>query len=365
MRTALALCLLLVCGAASAATIEEMWIAAVKAQTSPAFAFDTLVEKNRTIWQYTFTIEDGELQLAGGPKYRVWTFGGRTPGPTLVAREGDTVRLRVTNETATEHTIHSHGLWVPWRMDGVSHNGVEGHAHHGADPPALTIKPGETFVYEYVARPAGTHFYHCHVNTNEHLNRGMAGALIVLPRDPDPRIDHDEVLLLQEWNSRYARDGHPGHPREVNDADFFTINGRSFPETPPLRLRIGETARLRIINAGSQSHSIHLHGQTFLVTHKDGIPLPFPLEMDTVAIAPGERFDLLIAAANPGSWPLHCHTAAHQTNGGVYPGGMMMHVIVGDDETPASGDGPLSADALPKLRQTWMRAAARRLAPRD
>ena len=341
---------------ARGATIEEMWIDAVKAQNSASFRFQgPLVEKNRTVWSYTFTIEDGEIQLAGGPKYRVWMFGGRAPGPTLVAREGDTVRLNVTNETATEHTIHSHGLWVPWRMDGVSH-GAEG--HHG---PSLTIKPGETFVYEYIARPAGTHFYHCHVNTNEHLNRGMAGAFIVLPRVPDPRVDRDEVIVLQEWNSRYARDGHPGNPREVNDADFFTINGRSFPDTPPLRLRIGETARLRLIDAGSQSHSIHLHGQTFLVTHKDGIPLPEPLEMDTVAIAPGERIDILIAAVNPGSWPLHCHTAAHQTNGGAYPGGMMMHVVIGDDDAPMTGDGAASGEAMIKLRQSWQRAAAKRL----
>ncbi|MFY9826680.1 MAG: multicopper oxidase domain-containing protein [Thermoanaerobaculia bacterium] len=321
-------------------------------------------EQGRTVWSYELVVRDGELRLADGTGYKVWGYSGQVPGPTLLAREGDWVRIRLINETSVPHTVHSHGLFVPNRMDGVPHAlGMEAHdashGHGGAALPDWTqpVQPGESYVYEYIARPAGTHFYHCHMNTNEHLARGMSGALIVLPRGGEPAVQQDRVLLLDEWNSRYARGGTPGAPRELNDEDFFTLNGKSFPETEPILAAIGDVVRLRLINAGSQSHSMHLHGHTFLVTHKDGRPLAEPVEMDTVPIAPGERIDLLIVADNPGTWCFHCHTPAHVTNAGRYPGGMLMHLQVGPDPFPERGDGPVRrAVTLETLRETWKRS---------
>lgn len=318
-------------------------------------------EQGKTVWEYKLVITEEEHKLANGMLYKVWAFGGRVPAPTLVAREGDWVRIHLINNTSTGHTIHSHGLFVPHRMDGVPH--AHGAAHHqmeGGTDMQQVVNPGTSFVYEYIARPAGTHFYHCHQNTNEHLNRGMAGALIVLPRIPDPPVDHDVVMLLQEWNSRYARGGTPGHPREINDYDFFTINGQSYPNTKAIKAEIGDVVRIRFINAGAQPHFMHLHGHSFLVTHKDGTPLAEPVEMDTVQVGPGERVDIVIRANNPGDWPLHCHSVAHQTNAGVYPGGMMTHLAVGGVSNPTEGEGPVIS-GLEHLRNVWRRSAHRRL----
>ncbi len=313
-------------------------------------------EQGKTVWEYELVVTESEHRLADGTLYKVWALGGSVPGPTLLAREGDRVRIRLINETSASHTIHSHGLFVPQRMDGVPPSHGMTHHEAGAEDTPQPVKPGETFTYDYIARPAGTHFYHCHVNTNEHLNRGMAGALIVLPRLPEPRVDQDIVMVLQEWNSRYARGGQPGNPREVNDCDFFTINGKSFPESEQIRAELGQVLRLRFINAGSQPHFMHLHGHSFLVTHKDGTPLAEPVEMDTVPVGPGERVDILVSANNPGEWPLHCHAAAHQTNAGTYPGGMMTHLLVGDVASPPAGEGPV-APGVGRLRETWRRSA--------
>jgi FtsP/CotA-like multicopper oxidase with cupredoxin domain len=323
-------------------------------------------EQGRQVWEYEIVINEQEHKLANGTLYKVWAYGGSIPAPTLIAREGDLVRIRLINNTSASHTIHSHGLFVPQRMDGVPPaHGMTGHdmpGHEMADASdsLQPVKPGEEFTYEYIARPAGTHFYHCHVNTNEHLNRGMAGALIVLPRVPEPHVDQDIALVMQEWNSRYAQGGQLGNPREVNDCDFFTLNGKSFPETEPIRAKLGEVLRIRFINAGSQPHFMHLHGHEFMVTHKDGVPLAEPQLMDTVAVGPGERVDIIILANNPGEWPLHCHTAAHQTNAGAYPGGMMTHLLVGDVSSPATGDGPL-IPGVERLREVWRRSALSRL----
>jgi FtsP/CotA-like multicopper oxidase with cupredoxin domain len=312
------------------------------------------LEDGTPVWEYELAISDQELRLADGTRYKVWAFGGTVPGPTILAREGDRVRIRLVNETSVGHTLHSHGLYVPRRMDGVVHGTTHAAGEPMGDQP---VEPGETATYEYIARPAGTHFYHCHVNTNEHLDRGMSGALIVLPRRPDPPVDRDVALILDEWDSSYAQSGVPGDPRRLGGYDFFTLNGRSFPETTPLALRLGDVARVRLINAGALPHYMHLHGHSFLVTHRDGSPLPEPIVMDTVDVGPGQRVDLLIAADNPGLWPFHCHTAAHVTNAGVYPGGMLTHILVGPDPYPRSGDGPLGP-SLEEVRRRWLAARA-------
>lgn len=320
-------------------------------------------EGDRTVWDYDLTITETRHVLADGTPYKAWAFGGQVPGPLLVAREGDWIRIRVTNETTLSHTIHSHGLHVPQRMDGAPHH----HVGHAAGSPSMTsaprpIEPGETFIYEYIARPAGTHFYHCHVNTNEHMARGMSGPLIVLPKVPDPPVEHDVVLFLQEWDSAYARLGKPGHPREARNADFFTINGQSYPKTKPLHVNLGDAVRIRIINAGSQEHYIHLHGHTFLLTHKDGVPLNDPIGMDTVPVGPGERQDIVVRANNPGDWPMHCHSPSHITNAGQYPGGMMTHLVVGPDPYPTSGPGPIGP-GVDYERTRWRDAANRLQGP--
>jgi hypothetical protein len=82
--------------------------------------------------------------------------------------------------------------------------------------------------------------------------------------------------------------------------------------------------------------------------------------MDTVPVGPGERVDVIIVANNPGEWPLHCHAAAHQSNAGAYPGGMMTHLIVGDINSPTTGEGPL-VQGVEKLREAWRRSALWRL----
>lgn len=319
-----------------------------------------LREGNRTIWRYKLVVTESELRLANGTHYKVFAYGGQIPGPTLVAREGDWVQIKLINRTSEPHTIHSHGLFVPQRMDGVPHD----HFAMGSTDSGIEANnvapPGGTFTYEYIARPSGTHWYHCHVNSNEHLNRGMSGPLIILPRQADPPVDQDNVLVLQEWDSRFAQGGQPGNPRDIYHADFFTINGKSFPETPMISAKIGDTLRFRIINAGSQLHTIHLHGHTVLVTHKDGIPLPEPLEMDTIPIAPAERVDFVFRANNPGEWPLHCHIPAHQTNAGVYPGGEMLHILVGETAQPSEGDGPIGS-GVESLRNAWRSSARCRL----
>jgi len=172
--------------------------------------------------------------------------------------------------------------------------------------------------------------YHCHVNSPQHIDMGMVGVLIVEPKDKrrEPKVDREHVLLLDDWYVN-EQGGHEAmaHPAMIHQANYFTVNGKAFPATEPIKLVQGERVRVRLINVGYQAHSMHLHGHSFVVTHRDGRPLKVRQEQDTVLIGPGERYDLVFTATNPGLWLFHCHVVPHVTNDGAYPGGLLVPVV--------------------------------------
>lgn len=258
-----------------------------------------------------WTFGDGLEQVA-------WTYNGMVPGPLIRVTEGDRVRIIVKNDLPEDTTVHWHGIEVPNAMDGVP--GVT------QDP----IKPGETFTYEFEAKPAGTFWYHSHVNSDIQIGVGLHGAFIIDPKTPeaDPPVV-DEVLFLDEW--RFV-DGktYGAMPMAGMDPNYFTINGKVFPSTKTIDAKVGDRVRLRFIAAGQFVHPMHLHGFPFKIVATDGHPVPdaSQLTKDTVLVAPGERYDVEFVPTEPGMWMIHCHITHHTTNDGEEPGGLMMVVNV-------------------------------------
>ena len=107
---------------------------------------------------------------------------------------------------------------------------------------------------------------------------------------------------------------------ELNE---FLINGKSFPATQPMMEKEGDIVRLRLINIGLKSHSLHIHGHEYVVTHRDGYPLPASFKADTLNIGPAERYDAWFEANNPGVWMYHDHAGMHAMANGYDPGGIM------------------------------------------
>lgn len=108
-----------------------------------------------------WTINQIKWELLDGVQVTQWEFNSQVPGPTIFANEDDMIKIIVKNNTTIDHTVHPHGMWLPVNMDGVPY------------VTQLSIQPGETFVYEYVAQPSGLHFYHCHVNAATHMDMGL------------------------------------------------------------------------------------------------------------------------------------------------------------------------------------------------
>jgi FtsP/CotA-like multicopper oxidase with cupredoxin domain len=150
--------------------------------------------------------------------------------------------------------------------------------------------------------------YHPHFNATEQITEGLLGAFVVAdPKDPEVAVDHTMVL----------NDGPLG----------FTINGKGFPATAPIAIARGETLRIRYMNEGLQIHPMHLHGLVQRVVSKDGYRLEHPYDVDTLMVAPGERYDVLVKADEPGVWAFHCHILNHvEGPEGMF--GMVTAVIV-------------------------------------
>lgn len=252
-----------------------------------------------------------------------YTFNGTVPGPRLRVTEGDRVRVEVTNRLPEPTSVHWHGLVLPNAMDGA------------ADITQRPIRPGETFAYEFVARRAGSYFYHSHSAADRQQSLGLYGALIVDPRTGDTSRsygeDHEIVVQTQEW---LRADGFT-FPAMVMDGahpNWFTLNGRSYPATDTLQVKVGDRVRVRFIGTHNNFvHPMHIHGGPFQIVETDGEPVPptARISKDTVNVGPGERYDVIWTAREPGRWLLHCHIPHHTTNGNVeeHGGGGLMSII--------------------------------------
>jgi FtsP/CotA-like multicopper oxidase with cupredoxin domain len=249
---------------------------------------------------FKIAVQDIAWEVSPGQSFPAMAYNGRVPGPEIRVTEGDKVRFLVTNEMAGQSTaVHWHGLRVPNSMDGV---------------PFITqpvIAPGETFTYEFTVRNAGTHMYHSHHNAAEQVTLGLLGAFIVEPQDKsrEPEVSADYTMVL-------------------NDSGIgFTINGKSFPYTQPIIAKLGDKIRVRYMNEGLMIHPMHLHGIPQLVFAKDGFYLPAPYMCDTLNIAPGERYDVIVECDEPGAWAFHCHILTHaESRNGMF--GMVTALVV-------------------------------------
>jgi FtsP/CotA-like multicopper oxidase with cupredoxin domain len=246
-----------------------------------------------------------DWEFTPGKTVEAWTYNGVVPGPEIRVTEGDTVRVNVSNELPESTSIHWHGLMVPNNQDGVPFI---------TQPP---IKPGEQFTYEFTIREgnAGSHMYHSHHNSAAQVTKGLLGPFIVEPKDPAtrPAFDREYTLVLN--------DGPIGG---------FSLNGKGFPATQPLTAKKGEKVLVRYMNEGLMIHPMHLHGMPMTVIAQDGYLLPQPYRCDTLNIAPGQRFEAIVEATEPGVWAFHCHILSHaESEHGMF--GMVTAMIVEEE----------------------------------
>ena len=237
-----------------------------------------------------------------------YAFNRQIPGPRLQLVQGDRVRINVRNTLPESTTVHWHGLVVPNEMDGP------------ANVTQRPIPPGGTYVYEYVVEQAGTFFYHTHDHADRQQAFGLYGALLIAPRGAEEvRADLDYTIQLQEWLKRGWLT-YPAMLMEGGLPNYFTINGKAYPSTDVITMRVGQTIKLRFIGTNNNFvHPMHVHGGPFEVVALDGVTLAPSARYwaDTVNVGPGQRYDVIWPARRPGKWLVHCHIPHHTTNNNV------------------------------------------------
>jgi FtsP/CotA-like multicopper oxidase with cupredoxin domain len=258
---------------------------------------------NNGVKEFHLVAEPVVREFAPGMKANLWGYNGQSPGPTIEVVEGDRVRLFVTNRLPEHTTIHWHGQRLPNGMDGVG----------GLTQPH--IRPGKTFVYEFVARRSGTFMYHPHADEMVQMAMGMYGLWITHPKDSRfMPVDRDFAFILQ------AFDIEPGAATpQVNtmlDFNLWTFNSRVFPAIDALPVRLNDRVRIRVGNLTMTNHPIHLHGHEFAVTGTDGgwTRPESRWEEVTADIAVGQMRAVEFVANEPGDWALHCHKSHHTMN---------------------------------------------------
>ncbi len=253
--------------------------------------------------QFTLTASIIDWQVDPDTTVKAWAYNDMVPGPWIRVEPGDKVQLVLKNHLPQSTVVHLHGIDVPNAMDGVP---------DVTQPP---VKPGETFTYSFVAKRPALGMYHSHDYAEHQVPDGLFGVFqvgdVALPAGTGP--------ISQEV------------PMVLNDAGVIglSLNGKSFPATAPVITHPNEWTQVDYYNEGLQIHPMHLHGVPQLVIAKDGFPLPQPYTVDTLAIAPGERYSVLIHPTDDekGVWAYHCHILTHaESDKGMF--GMVTTLIV-------------------------------------
>lgn len=263
------------------------------------------------------------------------TVNGSVPAPVLRWREGERVTLRVKNNLAEDSSIHWHGIILPTDMDGVPGLSFAG------------IKPGDTFEYQFDVNQSGTYWYHSHSGFQE--PKGMYGAIIIDPKEPDPvSYDRDYVVMLSDWSDEDPQDiyaklkklSHYYNFRERTVADVwrdikdkgvaqtwsdrsmwnqmrmsetdisdvtaytytYLMNGVTPDDGWVGLFKRGEKLRLRFINGSSMTlFDVRIPGLKMTVVATDGQNIE-PVTVDEFRIGVAETYDVIVEPSDDSAY---------------------------------------------------------------
>jgi FtsP/CotA-like multicopper oxidase with cupredoxin domain len=295
-------------------------------------AMATAPEPNAIERAADFTLQIAPMMVELAPQVVISTIGysNKVPGPLLRMREGQLVTVDVVNDTDVPEYVHWHGLFVSPEMDGAEEEGT---------PP---VPPHDRRRYQFVAKPAGSRWYHSHAMAMMDLHRGsytgQFGFLMIDSANNPGRYDQEVFLALRDWEPYWTtmdpdeerpdpNDPMPEKPAtpdkrpnglEVN-APLYSINDKMLGAGDPIRVKPGDRVLMHLLNASSsQIQRVACSGHSFQVIALDGNPVPTPQQVDLIEIAPGERVDAIVEMNHPGVWILGAvRNAARQAGMGI------------------------------------------------
>jgi FtsP/CotA-like multicopper oxidase with cupredoxin domain len=232
-------------------------------------------------------------EYLAGKRADVWAYrdgaraGARAtiPGPLIDVKRGDKVIIHLRNELPDATTIHWHGIRVPAAADGTTAS-------------QMAIEPGASFDYVFTVDDPGTFWYHPHTQADVQIERGLYGALIVRG-DIEPAVEADRMFVLDdiklESTGQLSTQTNPIDVMLGRPGNVLLVNGK---QGASLAVKPGSRERWRFVNsANGRYFNLRLPGHTFLVIGWDGGLIPQPYETETLLVAPGERYEVLVTFA--------------------------------------------------------------------
>jgi FtsP/CotA-like multicopper oxidase with cupredoxin domain len=249
---------------------------------------------------YTLTIAPVSIEIAPGQVIKTVAYNGTVPGPLIRAREGQRVTIDITNRSPDPDIVHWHGLAIPSAADGAMEEG------------APMLAPGATQRVSFIAKPAGTRWYHSHAMAKTDLTKslysGQYGFFYIEPAHEPGAYDREVFIALHHWQPQWVslqdiRKGPPPNNGLEVVYGAASFNAKALGHGEPIRVKEGERVLFRIVNASAtQETALALPGHRFTIIALDGNPLGDPQASDSLFLAPGERVDALCEMNQKGVW---------------------------------------------------------------
>jgi FtsP/CotA-like multicopper oxidase with cupredoxin domain len=259
------------------------------------------------------------------------TLNGRVEDEHVAAEAGSIVRVRVINS--------DQGTAAAWSATTFRVLAVDGHDVNGptdVDGKRILIPAGGRADVAVQAPPEG-----------DAVRLHVGGARSIVIGDPEasapPASQPSATLDLLAYGEPEPLELDPSSPDRSFDyviarrfgiidgrpGNFWTINGRMFPDVPMFEVTEGDVVVMRIANESGEVHPMHLHGHHIVVLSRDDVAASgSPWWVDSLDVHPGESYEIAFVADNPGIWSDHCHTLPHAVDG------LVAHVMYEGVTTP-------------------------------
>ncbi|MEW6251354.1 MAG: multicopper oxidase domain-containing protein [Planctomycetota bacterium] len=263
-----------------------------------------------------------------------------SPGPLIVANEGDTLTITLQNNLTVATSIviaGQNGDLTPEKFqDQLGRWRIRSFAPETA--------AGGSRVYTWTNLKPGTYLYQSGTHPAVQVQMGLSGALIVRPatagqayNDPRSAFDSEAVLLYSEVDPDLhdavaaGTYGTPPYTSTVHyKPGYFLINGAPWsPAVAPITVSGANTrVLLRLLNAGLETHTptaLNLRGD---VIAEDARVYAYSRPHSTFLLPAGKTLDVIIQPPASGTYPLYDRRNFLTNGGAATPGGMLRFLAV-------------------------------------
>jgi FtsP/CotA-like multicopper oxidase with cupredoxin domain len=272
----------------------------------------------------TITAQDADIEASPGVSFKAWTYNGDVPGPVLRMSMGETLKVKLVNNSPRPASLHFHGVAYSIDDDGSSTNSI--------------VNPGCAHIYTITAVATGVWPFHSHIDPRKEIAQGLYGAVIVPPPGEVP-ADHEYVVFLgqlgMEAEGEEEEEAEEAEGGEGGEGFFMTINGRANGMAEVIELagnqyvaksnamaeaKVGERVRWRVLNMSPDDlHTFHLHGHRWCeegaLIQPDGTCPNGQPATDNPDLFPAQGITFEYIEDAPGEWMYHCHIIDHVIDG--------------------------------------------------